>query len=107
MKTPEQLADQYADLPHPTQCCAECKRNGFLVGYKEATPQWISVKERLPELYEYVLVTHRTSLDYDRLRVMEAIRLNDYEYEVCGNAGILADYVDYWMPLPEPPKEAK
>lgn len=66
--------------------------------------KWISVKDRLPEVDKYVLVTHRTSQDYTNLKVMEACRISDDEYEIWGDHVILADYVDYWMPLPETPK---
>lgn len=68
---------------------------------------WISVNDRLPEIGEHVLVTHRTSQDYDSLQVMEAARLDEDQYEIWGGFAILADYVDYWMPLPEPPKHDK
>jgi hypothetical protein len=67
---------------------------------------WISTKDRLPEIGEYVLVTHRISQDYDGAKVMEARRLNKFEYTVGDGEGLLAEYVDYWMPLPAAPKEA-
>jgi hypothetical protein len=67
---------------------------------------WISTKDRLPEIGEYVLVTHRISQDYDGAKVMEARRLNKFEYTVGDGEELLAEYVDYWMPLPAAPKEA-
>lgn len=79
--------------------------DGYDAGYQAAKPQWISVKERLPEIGVYVLVTHRTSEDHTNLKVMEAMRISNEEYELCGGYAILADYVDYWMPLPEAPKD--
>lgn len=68
-------------------------------------PQWISVNDRLPEIDKYVLITRRTSQDYTNLKVMEACRISDEEYEIWGDHVILADYVDYWMPLPKPPED--
>jgi len=70
---------------------------------------WISTKDRLPKIEEYVLITHRTSQDYENLKVMQAFRINDCEYVIdiySDGTCVLADYVDYWMLLPQPPKEA-
>jgi hypothetical protein len=70
--------------------------------------EWISIKDRLPEIEEHVLITYRTSQDYGSLKVMQAFRINDCEYVVdvySDGTCVLSDYVDYWMPLPEPPEE--
>jgi hypothetical protein len=158
MKTPEEMAEEYAEL---MSFDVRGHQRGFVAGYKAAKDQlaemrnhlekafqaghlfmatgvdfdewyarvflakqqladvdkvtnssnnsnsWISVKERLPEIGEYVLITHRTSEDYASLKVMEATRISDGEYEIWGDHGILADYVDYWMPMPKAPKEEK
>lgn len=67
--------------------------------------KWISVKDRLPEIGHRILVTHRRSEDYANLHVLEARRISDDEYCLPEDYSILAHYVDYWMPLPEPPLE--
>jgi hypothetical protein len=127
MKTPEELAEDHANMRCPEQgpefiVWCMCK-DDFLTGYQAAKESnslekpvgsnssnnlngWISVKDRLPEIGEYVLVTHRISQDYDGAKVMEARRLNKFEYTVGDGEGLLAEYVDYWMPLPAAPKEA-
>ena len=60
--------------------------------------KWISVKERLPEALEAVLIVYAPT--------NEAI--GDYRME-CWNWPIDAVYgtqfITHWMPLPEPPKE--
>lgn len=65
--------------------------------------EWISVKERLPNSEEYVLVC----LKYGRVRVGRYI-YNTWNY--CSGvfmtelaAGEYA--VTHWMPLPEPPND--
>lgn len=73
-------------------------------------PEWISVKDRLPEEDEIVLLYRKTSKKVAigfRVRIAdfnfwECIQPNTNEYTMgwCG-AGI----VSHWMPLPEPPKE--
>ena len=122
-KTPEELAEEYAAMTTNNLFYREPLSNAFLAGYKAAkeanSPEkpdgsnssnnsngWISTKDRLPEIGEYVLVTHRISQDYDGAKVMEARRLNKFEYTVGDGEGLLAEYVDYWMPLPAAPKEA-
>jgi hypothetical protein len=110
----QQIAAQYVKQRGTTGPMAAYAENRFIDGYQAARlssegvqaakPQWISVKDRLPEIGEYVLITHRTSEDYASLKVMEATRISDGEYEIWGDHGILADYVDYWMPMPKAPK---
>jgi len=109
MKTPEEMAEEYTkdwwgNLPE-AEGMRKSARENFLAGYKAATPQWVSTKDMLPKIGEYVLVTHRTSQDSDSLVVMEAKRLNESEYIIDGGDGILVEYVDHWMPLPKAPEE--
>lgn len=37
MKTPEQMASDYANAPWPTECCQECRYLGFLAGYNRCS----------------------------------------------------------------------
>lgn len=70
--------------------------DGREFGKKDATPKWISVKERLPEPGERVLYCYRGF-------VGEGYVIRSGEWE---RAGIWTRYYpSYWMPLPEPPKE--
>ena len=61
-------------------------------------PRWISVKERLPEVYKTVLTygKHGVLVDY-----------YSGEKSELGNPlfMIMGAKVTHWMPLPEPPKE--
>lgn len=102
MKTPEEMAEKYCDRKYGFN---NHEFDAFIAGYEAAQPQWISVKDRLPEIGHRILVTHRTSGDYANLKVMEAWRISDDEYCVPEDYSILAHDVDYWMPLPEPPEE--
>lgn len=81
-------------------------RTVFRFGYEQAEENlgWISVKERLPENADYVL----TCVDVNG--VPQCIGLGYYS----NDAGMWidpsdeedgADNVDYWMPIPELPKE--
>ena len=61
-------------------------------------PQWISVKDRLPEDDEMKLIT---LWDCNSMRMA-------YYYEqelwICNGVDVTG-FVTHWMPLPEPPKE--
>ncbi len=59
--------------------------------------EWISVKDRLPEIGEPVIIY------YGRF-VAEAMR-NDNGVFVVSCSDEEAEDVTHWMPLPEPPKE--
>ncbi|HGW3891387.1 TPA: DUF551 domain-containing protein, partial [Escherichia coli] len=60
---------------------------------------WIPVSERMPEPYEYVLVT-------DGFDGCEVMRVNTDGY--WGPAkSLYPGSITHWMPLPEPPQEVK
>ena len=71
-----------------------------LDGNSPVTPDgWIPVSERMPEPYEYVLVT-------DGFDGCEVMRVNTDGY--WGPAkSLYPGGITHWMPLPEPPQEAK
>lgn len=105
-KTPEQMAEEWAHVPRADQDMDECdltwdnvfnwEVESFLAGYQAAKPQWISVKERLPEdVFEntIVLVWRAGWHDYDTVR-----------WKSRGFYDVNPETITYWMPLPEPPK---
>lgn len=82
--------------------------------------EWISVKDRLPELKEQVLVYGRATMQSIRL-VQPAVLKKNYSYahnpfasefewegfDIIGHDGEVDDVVEvtHWMPLPNPPKD--
>lgn len=106
-KTPEEMAEEYRE--NHDEC--EFARDAFLAGYKAAQdqladadkvmPQWISVKERLPEMnvvalvfskLTYLNVAHRVVDDKGWCWATVSMSIAPYE-------------ITHWIPLPEPPKE--
>lgn len=69
---------------------------------KELKEKWIPVSERLPDLWEVVLVTDECGKVYEYER-----RLLDEEGNVCEEWSFLGRKIIAWMPLPEryEPKE--
>lgn len=65
----------------------------FLAGYQAAAPQWISVRERLPEDASDVLIAWADG-------VSEACFCDD---RWCRDGRMLL-WVTHWMPLPNPPE---
>lgn len=78
---------------------------GFQAGYKAAAPQWISVKDRLPEEHKSVL-----GIVYDEIRLgyIELVSTDPGQFH-WSDPGMYIDKghyaLTYWQELPEPPKE--
>lgn len=87
-----------------------------LVDVNKTSPRWISVKERLPEQDQDVLLiahgwSHQT-IYIGCLHHMEAtrslltgIRSKDSEWSISGWSYLRTPEVTHWMEIPEPPKE--
>ena len=115
-KTPEELAKEYCNQFSWNDPREEDAHDAFLAGY-QAAQQWISVKDRLPALYEVVLVLllgpwlRLASLklekneaadigEYKVWREIDQYRLKD------SDTGCFAwNDITHWMPLPAAPKE--
>ena len=126
-KTPEEMAEEY--LEQDKVVCAAINRDAedlvkdaFIAGYK-AAQQWISVKDRLPNVektsrslrresscvlivsYDNVYVAHLCEDWSDRKHfIFEACNCNCRVFDMEIDAWKL-DQVTHWMPLPEAPKE--
>tara|TARA_R110002073_G_scaffold334223_2_gene523299 strand:- start:2074 stop:2412 length:339 start_codon:yes stop_codon:yes gene_type:complete len=67
----------------------------------ELENQWISVEDRLPEFFRYVLIYHPAM----RCTLLGSFIKGSHKFrDVAGNS-FYKDDVTHWMPLPEPPKE--
>jgi hypothetical protein len=60
-----------------------------------AKPRWIPVEERLPEKHKWCLVIGENLYEMDFINSRGVWNTHDKPYAP----------IDYWMPLPEPPKE--
>jgi hypothetical protein len=138
MKTPEELAEEFADEWHkdcdyPPEILRHTKKataSVFLAGYQAgrsnseavqaAAPQWISVKDRLPEDHKHYLVISKIGI------VQAPVFYNGCSYwdtelayysqryaRWMTGAPTLKDVpenkvtfdVTHWMPLPKSPEE--
>jgi len=124
-KTPEQLALEYikdvetARNPSVTATAFPQMQRCFLAGYQAAQPQWISVKERLPE-YDQLALLWQSELQAQFVgrRRDSGLAFPLYYWE-CTSDFFEAwkeiyypklmhqGAVSHWMPLPEPPKETE
>ena len=68
----------------------------------QPTPQWISVKERLPEIGKSILI-HYPKWDGDEIQVAK-LEGDGMMFDICGEFNIGIGAVTHWMPLPELPK---
>lgn len=89
-----------AAMLHGAEPVSQAYKLNALDGNSPVTPDgWIPVSERMPEPYEYVLVT-------DGFDGCEVMRVNTDGY--WGPAkSLYPGGITHWMPLPEPPQEAK
>jgi hypothetical protein len=80
-------------------------KKAFLAGNKAAQPQWISVKERLPEFGDWVLLYDIDSNIY-RGRLIE----DDFAFFATFDGIVFLlekPGITHWMPVPPEPKEEK
>jgi hypothetical protein len=108
MKTPEELAEDFAFRVFGA-CYEEMEQeekgrwgdayHAFLAGYQAAAPQWISVKDRLPEAGSGLLIVYQSSL--------KELGTSYYDDDMwCSSLWpIVSKHITHWMPLPQPPKE--
>lgn len=71
---------------------------------KKAKIQWVSVKDRLPEIGKSVLIYY-PKWDGDEIQVAK-LEDDGMMFDICGEFNIGTGVVTHWMPLPEPPKES-
>ncbi len=81
---------------------------------KKTLHNWISVKDRLPDNMQIVLVIHEIGADYEFQVTVCRFEGDDFISESGLNLTYHLDQCDpddsefpvtHWMPLPEPPKE--
>ena len=98
-KTPEQMAEEYIRYDNES---AYWTKHAFFAGY-QAAQQWISVKERLPELNVDVLIyvnftVHSVTFKHCSVALFDGTCWDD-------DGWYSRNSVTYWMPLPKPPEE--
>ena len=109
----KELAEKWSRTPRPNQDVEEYQlswdlvcdweKDSFLAGYQVAAPQWISVKERLPEIGEWVLINGSEVCQ----RVAPPSSSWDWEFAWATDRHSFYEPTDitHWMPLPKPPEE--
>lgn len=113
MKTPEEMAEEYCGTTGWLEDDYVWRETeaGFLAGYK-AAQQWISVKDRLPEEGQRVLLYN--SLEYVSIVMAHWYSSSQrpfFDHVTIDDIHMTFALEDnkhlYWMPLPAPPKEDK
>ena len=89
--------DMVIALAQRKQTEAEAERDAL----REKVPQWISVKDRLPEWGQRVIATNGVFVGEAFRRIMDIwLRYDDGAARAC-----IADEVTHWMPLPPAPEK--
>jgi hypothetical protein len=91
-KTPEELAEEFAEFFAGERRKTIAKKSWW-TGYLAAAPQWISVKDRLPEDASDVLIVW-----------VDGVSIACYD-DGWNKIGTMLRSVTHWMPLPNPPEE--
>jgi Protein of unknown function (DUF551) len=106
VKTPEELAEEYVLSQHDVNVeysgTLEGCKDDFLAGYKAASPQWISVKDRLPEEDQEVLIGwFQVTASNKQYFAHDVAIFNENEF----SGWRKYPEVTHWMPLPNPPRK--
>ena len=108
-KTPQELAEEYVE--DHDEC--EFARENYLAGYEAAAPKWISVKDRLPDIYEEVIVAvpfwfeDESGPTKKRGCCIRTARLMSEREGAKWSVHIEDKWttnITHWMPLPNPPE---
>ena len=100
------MAEEYAFkfyLNEDSGYAMTMNRDAFLAGYAAAQPKWISVKERLPEIGEWVLINGPEVCQ--RIEPPSASWKAEYAWNTDHETFYYPEDITHWMPLPAPPKE--
>lgn len=109
------ICNKHCDCDYDGEC-PNCRLTEPIVAAPAASvPQWISVKDRLPEAEQEVLVISRgwgdRLLYVGQYKKMEAqtspltgITSKESDWLLWGWSYLKEPQVTHWMPLPEPPK---
>jgi hypothetical protein len=116
MKTPEEMAYEYGEKFDGVEISKNDINIAWYTGYQAAAPQWISVKDRLPELRQEVLVIRdkwyalacRRKVERKPLPPPQFNNIEIWEWDYGVEETFVPDgSVTHWMPLPDMPKEEK
>lgn len=80
--------------------------HNWIMEHLDAKQEWISVKDRMPERNELVLVCAASTARGGKIRFVGAYDGFWFLQTAADTIGLTIQYdVTHWMPLPEPPKE--
>lgn len=123
MKTPEQLAvewlkEEYGDTSNWTYMGQEMSLDAFYAGYQAAKDQladadkvmlqWISVKDRLPEINQQFIAFVENKEVCNCCRYQNRSSDNSPSFYASTKTGLLIcglESISHWQPLPAAPKE--
>lgn len=99
-KTCSEALEKYSTDIETLEACIEAQNVVFDELRKR---QWISVKDRLPEICQDVLVYCKNT---QRVTIGRFAHWYDNDgWDIVGTKGRFNDIVTHWQPMPEPPKE--
>jgi hypothetical protein len=124
MKTPEELAEEldrqavlYVSLKARNDVSYYVGMDCYKAGYQAAAPQWISVKDRLPEYDQLNLLWHKDFKQQFVGRRVDSNAMLPVFYWQCSEDFFEAweastfprlcneEDITHWMPIPKPPEE--